>query len=612
VKGTGGLVSMIKVSDYIARRVAELGVTHVFMVTGGGAMHLDDSFGRRDDITLVFNHHEQACAIGVEGYARVRGDIGVAVVTTGPGGTNTLTGVLGQWHDSVTALYISGQVRYDTTVASTGLPLRQLGDQEADIVAIVSPITKYAVMVTDPLSVRYHFEKAVHLARCGRPGPVWLDVPLNVQGALVDEDALTGFEPDPAPLFDEALARTQVAELVERLKTAERPVLLGGSGVRTAGAVEAFLHLADRLAIPAVTAWNAHDLMCEEHPLYAGRPSTVGDRAGNYAVQNSDLLISVGCRLNVRQIGYEFAAFAREAYKVVVDIDPVELRKPTIHPDLPVHADAGFFMRALTGALEGATLPDRSGWLTWCLERKRRYPVVLPEYAADDTRGVNPYVFVDRISEHVEAGDIVVTANGAACVVGFQALRLKPGMRLIGNSGTASMGYDLPASIGACVAADRRVICLAGDGSIQMNLHELETIAFRNLPVKVFVFDNGGYLSIRQTQDNMFGGHYVGEGPRSGVGFPDMVRIAEAYGIDSERVSTHAELDVVIARALAADGPALVVVAMDPEQNFAPKVASERRPDGRIVSRPLEDMWPFLDRDEFASNMLVPEWEPTR
>ena len=601
---------MIKVSDYIARRVAELGVTHVFMVTGGGAMHLDDSFGRRDDLTLVFNHHEQACAMGVEGYARVRGDLGVACVTTGPGGTNTVSGVLGQWHDSVPALYISGQVRYDTTVASTGLPLRQLGDQEADIVAIVSPITKYAVMVTDPATIRYHFEKAVHLARSGRPGPVWLDVPLNVQGALVDEDALEGFVPDEAPLFDAAIASGQVSELVERLKMAQRPVVLAGSGIRGAKALDAFLALVARLGVPVVTAWNAHDVLWEDHPLYAGRPSTVGDRAGNYAVQNSDLLISVGCRLNVRQIGYEFSAFAREAFKVVVDIDATELEKPTIHPDLPVHADAAFFIAELHRQLAGVDLPDRSTWMGWCLERRRRYPVVLPEYAADDSRGVNPYVFVDHVSEHVAPDDIVVTANGAACVIGFQALRLRRGMRLIGNSGTASMGYDLPAAIGACVASGHRVICFAGEGSIQMNLQELETIAFNRLPVKVLIFDNGGYLSIRQTQDNLFGGLYVGEGPRSGVGFPDMVRLGEAYGIPSERVSKHADLDGAIERALAVDGPAILVVVMDPQQNFAPKVSSSRLPDGRMVSRPLEDMWPFLDRNESASNLLVPEWDP--
>jgi len=601
---------VIKISDYLARRVAELGVTHVFMVTGGGAMHLDDSFGSRDDLTLVFNHHEQACAIGVEGYARVRGDLGVAVVTTGPGGTNTLTGVLGQWHDSVPALYISGQVRYDTTVASTGLPLRQLGDQEADIVTIVSSITKYAVMVTDPVTIRYHFEKAVHLARSGRPGPVWLDIPINIQGALVDEDALEGFVPEDAPTFDAGRMAEQVGEVVERLRIAERPVLLAGSGIRTAGAHAAFIALADRLGIPVVTAWNAHDVLWEDHPLNAGRPSTVGDRAGNYAVQNSDLLITIGCRLNIRQIGYEFSAFAREAYKVVVDIDATELEKPTLRPDVPVHADAGAFIAELVRQLAEVELPDRSAWVGWCLERRRRYPVVLPEYASDDSRGVNPYVFVDRISEHLDADDIVVTANGAACVVGFQALRIQRGMRLIGNSGTASMGYDLPAAIGACVASGHRVICFAGEGSIQMNLQELETIAFNRLPVKVFIFDNGGYLSIRQTQDNMFGGHYVGEGPRSGVGFPDMIRIAEAYGIPAERVSEHALLDGAIGRALTEDGPALVVVAMDPEQNFAPKVASQRLPSGHIVSKPLEDMWPFLDREEFLSNMIVEPWSP--
>jgi acetolactate synthase-1/2/3 large subunit len=601
---------VIKVSDYIARRVAELGVTHVFMVTGGGAMHLDDSFGRRDDLTLVFNHHEQACAIGLEGYARVRGDLGVAVVTTGPGGTNTITGVLGQWHDSVPALYISGQVRYDTTVSSTGLPLRQLGDQEADIVAIVSPITKYAVMVTDPATIRYHFEKAVHLARSGRPGPVWLDVPLNVQGAFVDEDTLEGFIPDGAPGFDSAFASRQISELVARLKVAQRPVVLAGSGVRGAKALDAFLALVEALGVPVVTAWNAHDVLWEDHPLYAGRPSTVGDRAGNYAVQSSDLLISVGCRLNVRQVGYEFAAFAREAFKVVVDIDATELRKPTIHPDLPIHADVGFFIAELAMQLEGVDLPERSAWVEWCRERRRRYPVVLPEYAADDSRGINPYVFVDRVSEHVVSDDIVVTANGAACVIGFQALRLRRGMRLIGNSGTASMGYDLPASTGACVASGHRVICFAGEGSIQMNLQELETIAFNGFPVKVFVFDNGGYLSIRQTQDNLFGGHYVGEGPRSGIGFPDMVRIGEAYGIPSERVSKHADLDGAIERTLAAEGPAILVVAMDSQQNYAPKVSSSKLPDGRMVSRPLEDMWPFLDRDEFRSNILVGEWNP--
>ncbi len=609
-------MARIKISDYLARRVAELGVSHVFMVTGGGAMHLDDSFGGRDDLAYVCCHHEQACAIAVEGYARTRGSIGCAVVTTGPGGTNTLTGVLGQWHDSVPALYLSGQVRYDTTVASTGLPLRQLGDQEADIVAIVSSITKYATMVTDPLTVRYHFDRAVHLATSGRPGPVWLDIPLNVQGAFVEEDDLVAYdtaEDAEEGAFDRDLARAQVAEVVERLKAAERPVLLAGSGIRAAGAVEGFHRLAEELGIPVVTAWNAHDLMWQDHPLYVGRPSTIGDRAGNFAVQNSDLLISVGCRLNVRQIGYEFSAFARHAYKVVVDVDAVELRKPTITPDLPVHADAGFFMTELAAAFTAAKadMPDRAQWLAWNLERKDRYPVMQAEYA-EKSSPVNPYLFVDEVSKQLAEGDVVITANGAACVVGFQGLILKKDQRLIGNSGTASMGYDLPASIGAAYAHGDRVVCFAGEGSIQMNLQELETIAFNKLPVKVFVFENGGYLSIRQTQDNLFGGHYVGEAPRSGVGFPDMVKIADAYGIPARRVDDHEHLAETIAWALASDGPALVDVMMDPQQNFAPKVQALKLEDGTIVSKPLEDMYPYLPREEFYANLLVPEWDGKR
>ena len=610
-------MATIKLSDYLAQRVAALGVTHVFMVTGGGAMHLDDSFGSREDISFVCCHHEQACAMAVEGYARTRGGIGCAVVTSGPGGTNTLTGVLGQWHDSVPALYLSGQVRFDTTVASTGLPLRQLGDQEADIVAIVSSITKYAVMVTDPATIRYHFERAVHLATTGRPGPVWLDIPLNVQTAHIDPDALKPYDPaEDASAhdagFDRALVRVQVDEVITRLKTAERPVVLAGSGIRTGGAHEKFLSAIDRLGVPVVTAWNAHDLLWEEHPLYAGRPATVGDRAGNFTVQNSDLLIVLGCRLNVRQIGYNFASFARAAYKVVVDIDPVELRKPTIHPDLPVHSDVGHFIDTLLQRLGDTTLPDRSWWIEWCLERRRRYPVCLPEYHKHD-EPVNPYVFVDVLSSHLTESDTVVTANGAACVVAFQGLKLKRRQRLIGNSGTASMGYDLPAAVGAAVARHGgRVVCLAGEGSIQMNMQELGTIAFNRLPVKIFVFENGGYLSIRQTQDNLFGGHYVGEAPRSGVGFPDLLKIAEAFGIPARRVASHTKLDDAIDWALSLEGPALLEVTMDPRQNFSPKSQAQKLPDGTLVSKPLEDLWPFLPAGEVRGNLLIPEWNGSR
>jgi acetolactate synthase-1/2/3 large subunit len=639
----------MRVADYIAERIAGLGVKHVFLVTGGGAMYLDDALGLRDDLELVCDHHEQACAIAAEGYARVTGGIGVACVTSGPGGTNAITGVLGQWHDSVPALHISGQVRYDTTVASTRLPLRQLGDQEADVVRLVSPITKYATLVSDPATVGYHFEKAVWLATHGRPGPVWLDVPLNVQGAQVDPAGLVGFDPSelveeaasagtegsasdglrpwppvrpPAQApgafcgrFDREAARAAAQETLRRLRAAARPVILAGSGVRTAGAHELFLRLVATLGVPVCTAWNAHDLLWEEHPLYAGRPGSIGDRAGNFVVQNADVLLSLGCRLNVRQVGYDLRGFAHDAFRIVVDIDEAELAKPTICPDLAVHADLEFFLEELASLAAAEPLRPHGEWLAWCLERRLRYPVVLPEYRRRD-EPVNAYVFVDELARRLEGDDVVVCANGSACVVTFQAFAVKRGQRLIANSGTAGMGYDLPAAIGAAFALRAgdaspggRVICLAGDGSIQMNIQELQTIVHHELPIKIFVFNNAGYLSIRQTQDNLFAGRRVGEGPHSGVSFPDLVRVAESYGIAATRVTRHDELDEAIGAALVSAGPALVEVVMDPDQVFAPKVMAERLSDGRIVSKPLEDMYPFLGRAEFADNMIVPPYE---
>lgn len=601
---------MIKVSDYIAKKILEFGVRHVFMITGGGAMHLNDSVGRCKDLEFICNHHEQASAIAVEGYARITGRIGVAIVTTGPGGTNTITGVLGQWQDSIPALYISGQVRYSTTVASSGLPLRQLGDQEVNITEIVSSITKYSVMVTDPLSIRYHLEKAVHLSTTGRPGPVWLDIPLDVQAAYVDEENLYPFKPDQfQDLFNKCKVECQVEELLERIRNARRPVMLAGSGIRTGHAHEDFLKVIKKLNIPALTAWNSHDLLYEEHPLYFGRPGSVGDRAGNFILQNSDLLISIGCRLNIRQIGYTFKAFAREAFRAVVDIDTAELKKPTIFPDMAVHSDAKYFIGVILAKLGLHPIPPKTEWISWCGARKNRYPVVLPEYYKEMDY-VNPYAFIGSISDVLEEKDIIVAGNGAACVVTFQALRLKNGQRLLGNSGTASMGYDLPAAIGACVANDReRVICFAGDGSIQMNIQELQTIVYNKLPLKIFVFSNGGYLSIRTTQTNYFNSFLVGESAASGVGFPDMVKVAQAYGINANRISSHADMAEKIKEALKTPGPYLCDVSMSPSQMFLPRVSSQKLPDGTMLSKPLEDMYPFLDRREFLDNMLIPEWK---
>ena len=602
---------MIKVSDYIARRVAELGIKHVFMISGGGAMHLNDSIGRRTDLEYICNHHEQACAIAAEGYARISENIGVCVVTSGPGGTNAITGVLGQWLDSIPALYVSGQVRYDTTVAGTGLPLRQLGDQEADIVSIVRPITKYAVMVTDPATIRYHFDRAVRLARSGRPGPVWLDIPLNVQAAMVDEEKLTAYDPkEDAVAFDRSLIARQVAETIERIRKAERPLFLAGNGIRLAGGVAAFQEVVARLNIPVQTGFGGHDLIPSDHPLFFGRPSVTGDRSSNFIVQNTDLLLCVGTRMGVRQISYNYKAFARAACKIVVDIDPHELKKPTIFPDLPVLCDAKVWLEEMARQLGGESLPPKTAWIDWCRERRRRYPSVLPEYS-NEAGHVNSYHFVDVLSDLLSPDDIVVLANGTANTCTFQAIRLKEGQRLFTNSGCASMGYDLPAAIGACLAGGRRrTICIAGDGSIQMNLQEMQTIAHYRLPIKIFVLTNDGYLSIRGTQESFFGGHYVASNRATGVTTPDIARIAEAYGIPADRIPGHDVLEEKLRKALSTPGPALCDISMSPTQTLYPKVASARLPDGRMVSRPLEDMYPFLDRKEFLENMIIPPWNP--
>jgi acetolactate synthase-1/2/3 large subunit len=639
---------MIKLSDYIVQRLADYGVRHVFMLTGGGAMHLNDSFGREERIQYICCHHEQACAIAAEGYARTLGQIAVVNVTSGPGGANTITGVLGQWLDSIPVLYISGQVRYDMTVASTGLALRQLGDQEANIVALVSPITKYAVMVTDPGTIRYHLERALFLATSGRPGPVWLDIPLNVQAAAIEPAQLLSYDRrQDETTFDPALTERQVALVLDRIRSAERPIILAGAGIRLAHA-EQYLHrVIPRLGIPTQTAWDAIDLVPSDHPLYAGRPGALGQRAANFIFQNADCLLVLGCRLNPRQIGYNFSAVARQAYKIMVDIDPVELAKPTFHPDLPIHCDAALFLSSMERQLASAAIAPKTNWLAWCRERQRRYPAGIgswflvpgresepqeprtknqePRTKNQDTKtprtknqepgtgneDVNPYVFCETLADTLADDDVIISANGAACVVPIQVLRIRPGQRHLVNSGCAAMGYGLPAAIGACLSLNRRrVICLEGDGSIQLNLQELQTVVHYQLPVKIFVFENAGYLSIRTMQRNYFDGRLVGEGPTSGVSFPDLMRVAEAYGIASSEIQRHSDIRPVTQSVLDAPGPALCIVHMSPEQTFVPRVASERLPDGTMRSKPLEDMYPFLPQAELLSNMLIPEWTP--
>ena len=595
----------MKLSDYVAQKVAEFGVKHVFMVTGGGSMHLNHSLGRHPGLECIFNHHEQACAMGAEAYCRLTNRLALVNVTTGPGGTNAITGVYGAWTDSIGMVVVSGQVKFETTIRSTGLPLRQYGDQEIDIVEVVRPITKYAEMVTDPRSIRYHLEKAFYLARSGRPGPCWLDIPLDLQGAMIKENELVGFTPSSQ---DSAITRkhlTQIIpEVIAKLKSSLRPVIFAGGGVRISGQHETFLALVDKLGIPVVTGWNAHDVITNDHPLYVGRPGTVGDRAGNFAVQNSDFLLILGSRLNIRQVSYNWKSFARNAFKVWVEVDEVELSKPSVKPDLPIVAPLEEFLPQLLEYSYTGVSKAHSEWLTWNKERQIKYPVVLPEYW--ESEKINPYCFMDVLFSLLPENQVIVSANGSACVTSFQAAKIKSGQRLWTNSGCAAMGYELPAAIGACMAASRNtVICLAGDGSIMMNLQELQTIIGNTLPIKIFLLNNNGYSSIRQTQHNFFRGQEIGSGPDSGVSFPRFQKISQAFDLPYFSCVQHSDMTNTISSALSIAGPCLVEVFVDPLTPFAPKLSSRVRPDGSIESPSLEDLSPFLTPQEMKSNLFA-------
>lgn len=602
------MTKTMKLSTWVADRLAEHGVRHVFMLTGGGAMHLNHSLGTHEGLETVFTHHEQALAMAAEAYYRLTNRLPVVNVTSGPGGTNAITGVYGAYVDSIGMLVISGQVKIETTVRSTGLPLRQYGDQELDIEELVRPITKYAVMVTDPRSIRYHLEKALYLATSGRPGPCWLDIPLDVQAAKIDpDDLLPGF--DPAEL-DEPWKQTDLSAtaeaILEKLRRAERPVVFAGAGVRLSGAHADFLCLIEKLGVPVVTGWNAHDTLWNDHPLYAGRPGTVGDRGGNMVTQSADLLLILGSRLNIRQVSYNWSSFAREAYKIWVDIDPLELQKPNVSPDMPVVADLAHLIPALLAARHDGPTSAQTEWLGWARERVRRFPTVLPEYR-NHGPALHPYAAMDALFGALDEDDIIVTGNGSACVVSFQVAEIKRGQRLWTNSGCATMGYDLPAAIGVCAATGnrQRVICIAGDGSIMMNLQEMQTIAGYGLPVKVFLINNNGYVSIFQTHRNFFNGVEVGGGPKSNVTFPDFGKVAHAFGFAYHRAETQDELTAAIAATLAEDGPAVCEIVVDEHIAFAPKLGAKQHPDGRITSPALEDLSPFLPREVLRENMAI-------
>ena len=606
----------IRLADYVANFLVEHGVTDVFSVVGGGAMHLNDAIGHKEGLKVTYNHHEQACAIAAEAYARLDNKIAAVCVTTGPGGTNAITGVVGGWLDSIPMFIVSGQVRYDTTaryaLKDTGAVLRAMGDQEYDIVKSVEPMTKYATMIEDPNDIRYALEKAWHLATTGRPGPVWIDIPVNFQGGFIETDDLRGYDPaeDDAKL-PPSVSEDVINTIIEKIKNAERPVFHAGYGIRLSGGYEAFRNVIDKLNIPIVTYWNAVDLIENEHPLYCGRAGNMGDRPGNWAIQNADLILALGTRISIRQVGYNYTTWARAAEVIMVDIDEGELKKHTLHVDMPVRADAKDFLEKLGAALAKEDKPifDGKDWLDKCAGWRDNYPVVQPHQKEENGSTANVYAFVDYLSSRLPENSITAVSNGACCVVGNQAYRIQKGSRMANNSAIASMGYGLPAAIGTCIGGGTRdTICLEGDGSIMMNLQELQTIITNKLPIKIFLINNNGYHSIRITQTNLFGSHTkVGIGPESGdLSFPKFELIAKAFGYEYLSAHSNAEMREVVDKALATEGPIFVEIFTDTAQVWEPKSSTKKLKDGTLVSPPLEDLAPFLPREELEDIMCIP------
>lgn len=604
-----------KVSDYIADHIAEWGIRDVFTVTGGGAMHMNDAFGHHPKLHCTYQHHEQACAMAAEAYARMDNRMAAVCVTTGPGATNAITGVLGGWMDSIPMLVFSGQARYATTVAASGLKLRSMGVQECNIVPVVASITKYAQMIIHPEDIRYHLEKALYMAVNGRPGPVWLDIPLDVQGAVIETEELRGYDPQENPEEKPTeISQDVIQQILDKIEKSRRPVLFPGNGVRLAGAMDDFQKLVNILGVPVITGMSSVDAMESEHPYFAGRSGGTGTRPGNFALQNSDVLLSIGNRQGFAQTGFQYQDWARGSYTILNDIDENELKKPSLHVSLPVCGDAGDLIRKLICAAElrGAdeTNPLFKGrdWIRQCQVWKQKYPVVTAKHYETIEEGcTNIYAFYEELSKAMQEGQTLMVSVGTSRVAGSQAFRVKKGQRFITNPNTASMGFCLPAATGICVAQPGKpVVCVTGEGSLQMNLQELQTIWQNRLPVKLFVINNQGYHSIRQTQQSYFEPPLVGVGAESGdLSFPDLSRIIPAYGFSYRAVHAAEELPETLHQILEEDGASVCEVFVTKYQKTEPKTSAKKLPDGSMVSAPLEDMYPFLSKEELEENMFT-------
>jgi acetolactate synthase-1/2/3 large subunit len=601
---------MIRLSDFLVKTINKYADT-VYMVTGGGAMHLNDAFGR-SQMKIVYCHHEQACSIAAESYSRITNKLSIVNVTTGPGGINAINGVFGAWTDSIPMLIISGQVKRETLVSTYGDNggWRQLGDQEVDIVNMVKGITKYSILITDPKTIKYHLNKAIYLAMNGRKGPCWIDVPIDLQAIQIDETELIDFDPKEYELTTDLdninNLNKDIESLCSLINNSKRPVFYIGSGIHSSGLKESFLKIAEITGIPVVTAWNSNDLIEDNHPQYVGRPGTIGNRSGNFVVQSSDLVIVLGSRLNIRLVSYNWDSFAKNAIKVGVDIDIRELNKPTCNYDFKFNYDLVDFIPALLNyLLNHNAQTDFSNWLAWGKQRLVNYPVCLHEYWLKNN-GVNPYCFIDELSNFTKEGDNIICADGTACVTTFQAIKVKKNQRIFHNSGCASMGYELPATIGAYFTNPHqsRIICIAGDGSIMMNIQELQTISGLNIPAQIYILNNKGYHSIRQTQHSFFKDNIVGCGVESGLTFPEFSKIATAFGFDYYSIKNHEELKGKLGNIMSTAGRFICEIEIDLDQQFSPKVTSKKLEDGSMVTSSLEDMWPFLSKEELNLNII--------
>lgn len=606
----------VKVSDYIANYFADNGIKTIFTVVGGGAMHMNDSFGHHERLQCIYNHHEQASAMAAEAYFRVNNEMAGLCVTSGPGAINALNGVAGAYQDSIPMLVVSGQTKTSLMTLNSGLNLRTLGNQEFDIMSALSKMTKYAETLMNPNNVRYVLEKAFYLAKNGRPGPCWIEVPLDIQGTFVETEDLVGYDivrnNDGANVDENGELERKIRIVIDKIKDAKRPVIYAGNGVRISGAQDELIKLASAVEIPVVTCWDSIDLMETDSKYYVGRAGTMGNRPGNFAVQNSDLVIAIGNRLNIYQVGYQLESWAREAYIIDVDIDELELQKKTIRVDLPICADATIFINKLLNIIadEKVKYSNTKEWLEICKNWKLQYPVVTKKHY-ENSKPLNVYAFIDSFSRSLPENMITVVTNGSASVVGSAAYYIKKGQRFLMNCAMSSMGYDLPAAIGACVANDRKqVVCIAGDGSIMMNLQELQTIVTNKLPVKIILINNNGYHQIRLTQTNLFNKNFVGIGPESGdLSFPDFQKVSYAFGIPYQRCDSIDEMQKKIEWIVNENSYCMLEVVCSTTQIFEPKSAVKKLQDGSLYSPPLEDLAPFLEHDELKKNMYIKMWD---